>query len=169
MPVRIHQLGPADWERFRDVRLSALADTPNAFGSTLEAEEQLSNDQWMKRLERNDAVTFVAVDEDGSDGGLIVGAPYDDQAGLYAMWVASSARRRGVGAMLVGSVIEWSRSRGFNNLLLDVSDTNEAAIALYSRMGFQPTGKAGALPEPRQDVLEHQRALSLTSGVEDLS
>lgn len=141
----------------------ALADAPNAFGSTLKAEKQLSDDEWIKRLERHDAATFIAVDEDDADGGLIVAAPYDDQAGLYAMWVASSARRRGVGAMLVNSVIEWSRSRGFNNLLLDVSDTNEAAVALYSGMGFQPTGKTGTLPEPRQYVLEHQRALSLNN------
>jgi ribosomal protein S18 acetylase RimI-like enzyme len=161
MPVRVHQLRPADWKRFRHVRLSALADAPNAFGSTLEAEEQLSDDEWIERLERQDAATFVAVDDGGSDCGLIVGAPYGDQAGLYAMWVASSARRLGVGAMLVYSVIEWSRSREFERLLLDVSDTNEGAIALYSRMGFQPTGKTGTLPEPRQNVLEHQRALSL--------
>ena len=167
MTARVHQLRPADWKRFRDVRLIALADAPNAFGSTLEAEEKLSDDEWIKRLERPDTATFVAVEEDASDAGLIVAAPYDDQAGLYAMWVASSARRRGVGAMLVNSVIEWSRSRGFNNLLLDVSDTNEAAIALYSRMGFQSTGKTGTLPEPRQYVLEHQRALSLNNDAQD--
>jgi len=166
MPVKIRQLHPADWKRFRDVRLCALADTPNAFGSTLEAEEHLSDNEWIKRLERHDAATFIAVDGDGSDGGLIVAAPYDDQAGVYAMWVAASARRRGVGAMLVNSVIEWSRSRGFSNLLLDVGDTNEAAIALYTRMGFQPTGKAGTLPEPRQHVLEHQRGLSLNNQAE---
>lgn len=163
MPVRVCQLSPADWKRFREVRLSALKDAPDAFGSTLEAEEPLSDNDWIKRLERHDAATFIGVDEDESDCGLIVAAPYDDQAGLNAMWVASSARRRGVGAMLVNSVIEWSRSKGFSILLLDVSDTNEAAITLYSRMGFQPTGKTGTLPEPRQHVLEHQRARSLNN------
>ena len=163
MPVSVHQLRPANWRRFRDVRLIALADTPDAFGSTLEAEQQFSDEVWMKRLGRDNAATFVAVDEDGVDSGLIVAAPYNDQAGLYAMWVSSSVRRQGVGSMLVNSVIEWSQSRRFSKLLLDVGDTNGAAIALYSSIGFQPTGKTGTLPEPRQHVLEHQRALSLNN------
>lgn len=163
MPIVVQQLLPSDWKRFRDVRLSALADTPDAFGSTLVKEEKLSEPEWMKRLDRSDAATFVAVDEAGKDVGLIVGAPYDDQAGLYAMWVAPSTRHRGVGSILVDAVIAWSRAGGFETLLLDVSDTNVAAIALYARMGFEPTGVTGTLPEPRQHVLEHQRALSLKS------
>ena len=162
MPVKICQLHPTDWKRFREIRLCALADTPDAFGSTLEVEEHHPDSEWIYRLERHDAATFVAVDEYGLDCGLAVAAPYDDEAGLYAMWVAPSARQSGVGAMLVSSVIEWSRSRGFSTLLLDVGNANEPAIALYSSMGFQPTGKAGSLPEPRQHILEHQLGLSLS-------
>lgn len=161
--IAVQRLGADDWERGREIRMRALADAPDAFGSTLAEEEALGVADWMRRVRRRDAATFVAVADGGGDVGLAVGAGYDDQAGLFAMWVAPGNRGEGVGGALVDAVIEWATGEGFEKLFLDVGDENREAIALYASRGFLPTGITGTLPPPREQVLEHQRVLLLRS------
>jgi ribosomal protein S18 acetylase RimI-like enzyme len=78
------------------------------------------------------------------------------------MWVAPEARGHGVGEQLILAVKDWARSAGHARLLLDVADGNLPAVALYERMGFEPTGEIGSLPPPREHVAEHRRALDLS-------
>lgn len=75
--------------------------------------------------------------------------------------MAPETRRQGVGIRLVQNVIVWARAAGFEHLILDVADGNRSAIKLYERAGFQPTGRIGALPSPREHVTEHERSLPL--------
>lgn len=102
--------------------------------------------------------------EDLEDVGCVRGAPDDtdpSRAFLLSMWVAPRFRDRGIGQQLVGSVIDWARSEGFGALVLDVADDNRPAVALYAKMGFEPTGETGTLPPPREHVTEHRRILAL--------
>ena len=62
---------------------------------------------------------------------------------------------------LIDSVLEWARTNGVVELLVDVANDNEAAVSLYSRRGFGRTGKIGAFPPPREYILEHQRMMRL--------
>ncbi len=87
------------------------------------------------------------------------GAPED--AGIYGVWVAPSARGRGVGDALLATAIEHARAAGHPRAVLDVGDHNTAAQALYARHGFRPTGRTGSLPEPRTHVTEHELARDL--------
>lgn len=164
--VRVEQLGSNDWRRVREIRLQALAEDPEAFGSTLASESKLTDEHWKQRLSRADAATFVALGDRGEDIGLVVAAPYDDAAGLFSMWVSRDCRQKGIGGALVDTVIEWARLRGFGRILLDVGDRNEPAIALYGSRGFRATGTKGSLPYPRDHILEHQLELILHPGNE---
>ena len=160
--MRVDRLTSEDWQRLREIRLQALKDTPDAFGRTLEEEAAFEQSDWQRRL-TSESANFIAV-IDGIDSGLVGGAKWrgrDGVAGLFSMWVAPHARSRGVGAALVGSVIDWARHSGFERLVLDVADDNHSAIRLYARTGFEPTGATGTLPSPREHVTEHERALLL--------
>jgi ribosomal protein S18 acetylase RimI-like enzyme len=77
------------------------------------------------------------------------------------MWVAPEYRRQGVGSRLIDTVIDWARAQGFSRLALDVADHNSAAVELYARHGFAPTGETASLPPPRAHIREHRRALLL--------
>ncbi len=158
----IQRLRNGDWERLRRLRLAALADAPEFFGSTLAEAERLTEADWRAQLDR--LATFVAV-EAGTDVGMARGmaddASRDDAAYLISMWVAPEARRRGVGAALIDAIVAWATGAGYTLLLLDVADDNAPAKALYERAGFTATGVIGALPPPRGHLREHQRALRL--------
>jgi len=157
----IERLRPGDGARLRAIRLRALADAPEAFGSTLAESELRPPEDWEAQVVA--LPTFVWRDGD-ADVGMIRGAPHDgDPAAGYliSLWVAPEARGRGVGAALVGEVVAWARGSGLQRLNLDVGAHNAAARRLYERQGFVATGAVGALPSPRAHVREIEMAIEL--------
>ncbi len=161
--LTIQRMRPDDAARTRAIRLRALEEAPDAFGTTLAEDLARPPDAWRTRLESADAATYVAV-LDGLDIGMATGASYEwveGSAGLFGMWVAPEARQIGAGGQLVDAVVAWARAAGFPRILLDVGDENPPAIALYASRGFEPTGVTSSLPPPRDHVTEHQRRLAL--------
>ena len=157
----VSKLQPADWERYRELRLRSLREDPDAFWNTSEEEVGLKEEDWRKRLLENP--TYVAV-LGGEDVGAATGCPHYDRDGaaaLVGMWVAPLARGRGLACALIEEVIAWAREEGFPHLFLDVADENAAAIKLYERMGFAPTGVKNHMPPPRDHISEHELALEL--------
>lgn len=145
---RIAARGPSV---FKAVRLSALLDTPNAFGSTYARESQLTDADWVERARRWDgerAVMYLAMDGETPCG--IAGAYLDQddasRAHLISMWTAPTHRRLGVGGLLVDGIRKWASLQGGRALRLMVVSNNEAAIRFYKRLGFVLTGEAEPYP-----------------------
>jgi ribosomal protein S18 acetylase RimI-like enzyme len=145
--IEIRVLTPADWPLWRELRLAALADAPDAFSSRL-ADWQGDGDRpqrWRDRLSIPGSVNLVAV-LSGEPAGMASGVPADGGAAeLISMWVSPAARGHGVGDALVSAVGQWARQQSAGALRLAVSDGNEHAAALYRRHGFTPTGELGDL------------------------
>lgn len=159
--IAFEQLRPDEAQRLRTIRLQALQDAPDAFGTTFAEAAALALAVWTRQLV--ELPTFVAF-QDGLDVGMVRcmrdrGRP--DTAWLISMWVAPEVRRSGLGRSLVDLVVGWARSNGIRRLLLDVADLNAPAIALYDAKGFAPNGNTGTLPSPREHIREHQRELRL--------
>src|SRR5215468_326858 len=99
--IRADESGP-----LRALRLHALADAPMAFGSTLAREEAFTDEIWRERARHSavgeDRVTYVAEDADQWIG-LVTGMKETSEDArqvrfeLHSMFVAPSARGRGVG------------------------------------------------------------------------
>ncbi|MFJ9855703.1 GNAT family N-acetyltransferase [Streptomyces sp. NPDC101150] len=141
-------LGPDNWSAWRALRLTALAEAPYAFGSTL-AEWQGDGDReerWRARLGMRGSHNVIAVLE-GRPVGMVSGVPAEepDTAELISMWVGPRARGRGVGDRLIGEVERWALQRHARKLMLSVMPDNPAALALYERHGFTGTEKLGDL------------------------
>ena len=159
--MEIQRLSVEEGARLRAIRLCALRDAPNSFGTTFEESAMWPPEVWAKQLAGTAA--FVAIGGD-SDVGLVRGVPdgrAKDTARLSSLWVAPEARSTGVGASLIDALVEWARSKGFGQLQLGVNDDNVSAIALYTRKGFEPNGEVGTLPPPREHLRKHQRILKL--------
>lgn len=145
--MQILRAGPDDWERLRDLRLRALVDAPEAFGSTHEREAAQSQDDWRAFADGWEGTAhqavFVTADDGGRWMGLAVGVVREADlslANLYAMWVDPAARGMGAGRLLVGSVVAWAGGAGAERLELCVTEANDQALALYRSSGFEPTG-----------------------------
>lgn len=141
-------LTPGDWAVWRELRLAALRDAPEAFSARL-SDWQGGGDReerWRARLDIPGSVNLVAV-LDGRPAGMASGVPAGPQtAELISLWVSPAARRRGVGEHLVGEVARWARRSGAGVLRLALAEGNGRAAALYRRCGFRPTGETALAP-----------------------
>ena len=102
---------------------------------------------WFGReLDNEDVALWVAV-----RAGAIVGYAYgrleerdwnqllDACGALHDIWVEEAERRHGVAAALVEAVIAALVAKGAPRVVLHTAAKNEAAQALFARLGFRPT------------------------------
>ncbi|MGH3392782.1 MAG: GNAT family N-acetyltransferase [Actinomadura sp.] len=156
--IAVRALDVEDWSLYRAVRLAALADTPEAFLSTLSHEQAFATDVWRSRLEERNM--FIAED-DGAARGLVGVRPRGpDLAEIVSMWVHPTARGRGVGDLLVRTALTWAYERDIPEVQLWAAEGNEHAERLYERHGFRRTGTVQPIPD-REGVLEFSMSRSL--------
>jgi len=155
-----------EWPAYRTIRLRALADAPDAFGSTLAAEEALAPETWAARLARG-ATSDIDRALAAEINGLLVGLAWakedgDDPAivNLFQMWVAPEARGQGVAGALLGEALRWARERGAQAMQLGVTCTNTSAVRLYERAGFVEAGVREPL-RPGSALMEQRMRLTL--------
>lgn len=82
---------------------------------------------------------YLAADEGGviGFGGVMV---VGDEAHVTNLLVTPDARGRGIGLKLMIGLIEAAMEEGARHLTLEVRSKNEAARALYARLGLAPVG-----------------------------
>lgn len=145
MGVRV-VTGDGGWPLWRDARLAALTDAPQAFKSRPEDWDRGGEDAWRERYATPGAHNLVA-SLDGRTVGMARGVPEGDGiAALHSVWVAPGARGHGVGDRLITAVETWARRTGARTLRLEVLPGNDTAIALYRRHGFALAAQRGVVP-----------------------
>ena len=107
-----------------------------------------------EELENPTAVFLAAEDDAGELFGyagmhVVCGEGYIDNVA-----VCPEARRRGVGRLLVQSLVQWLREHEGVFLTLEVRPSNEPAISLYGSLGFEEVGRRPRFYEcPTEDAL----------------
>lgn len=125
------RLGPDDWADFREIRLRSLADSPDAFGSTLEREQGFSEADWRQRL----SVPVYVVDDPRP---VAIGGTFDNHGTLHVwgMWTDPDHRGHGHARALLDALIPADTPAQ-----LDVNVSNGGARTAYERYGFVGTGR----------------------------
>jgi RimJ/RimL family protein N-acetyltransferase len=138
---QIRRLMPADAPLFREIRLEALQQAPEAFGSSFEQECSQSLAQFEAILTKADVFgAFREADLLGMAGYRRQdGAKRAHKGFLWGMYVRASARGTGVAKPLVEAVLAHARER-VELVQLSVVKENEAAQRLYRRCGFVAYG-----------------------------
>jgi ribosomal protein S18 acetylase RimI-like enzyme len=155
--MEIRKPHPDEWKKVRDIRLRALEMDPDAYGQTLEKAATHDEAHWRTRADPPDGAAFVAVDDEGRFVGMASGAPAPNRptsAGLFGMWVAPEARRKGIARALIDAVETWARAAGFATIGLGVTTTNDAAIELYEDVGYSDTGERFPLRDDTELVIQ---------------
>jgi len=88
----------------------------------------------LARLHSDNGVYLVAWDGDEPLGHARLA--FKDPPELQDVEVRAEHRRRGVGSTLTRAAEDEARRRGHERLRLTVSDANDAAQALYRRLGY---------------------------------
>jgi ribosomal protein S18 acetylase RimI-like enzyme len=146
--MKVRQVEPDEWRRWREVRLRMLREDAANFGSRYEDAVREPDAWWKTWVAEADgtAKVLLAADEDeawiGAVGGFVRVDP--SEVHLISLWVAPEARGRGVAQALIRELAQWTLSRGAERILLFVQEANAPARALYRRLGFEQAGT----PEP---------------------
>jgi predicted GNAT family acetyltransferase len=136
VPEGLRRLTPDDWAVLRDVRLRALADSPDAFGSTLARERDLDEKEWRRRCVR----PVWVVEADG--GAVAMAGAFSDDGVLqvWGMWTDPGHRGRGHARALLDALVGEAVAAG-HPVGLHVNLTNPGARAFYEAYGFVGTGQ----------------------------
>src|SRR5690606_350737 len=103
--VTVRPCAPSEWELWRELRLRALADAPDAFAEQEAKARARPEVDWRAFVApRPDAVRLLAWDGATAVGMVVVVAALPPaRSHVYAMWVAPAARRRGIGRALLAT------------------------------------------------------------------
>lgn len=149
----------ADWAAYRQIRLRALREAPDAYCSTYDRERSFAEEVWRDRMAAGR--TYLARDRNGTLVGTATGVPGEDDAyEVVAMFVAPQARGRGCAEQLLDAVADRAREAEAERLVLHVTDGNESARRCYTRYGFTETGRQWPM-ERNPGLTEVELALPL--------
>lgn len=132
----------------------ALEDVPQI----AELEKICFSDPWSgqsiaSELENPLSLWLVACD-DGVIAGYVGSQSVMGWADMMNLAVHPDYRRRGVGEALVSALESGLSGNGVSVLTLEVRQSNENAIALYKKMGFEQVGvRPGYYRHPKENAL----------------
>lgn len=95
-----------------------------------------SEQAWAEELAAEHGHVLVARDADGTVGGVATLRCVAGAADLDRIVVDPALRGRGIGRRLLDAGLAWADAAGADQVMLEVEDGNEPALALYERTGF---------------------------------
>ena len=137
-------LGAPDAEAYRVLRLTALATSPEAFGSSHEEEAELSLESFRARVVTTGRNVIFGAFADNRLVGMAGFAASErvkerHKGTLWGVFLMPEWRGRGLGDRLIARVIEHANEHVLV-LQASVVATNQRARQAYVRFGFVPYG-----------------------------
>ncbi|TYL38410.1 N-acetyltransferase [Natronococcus pandeyae] len=120
--------------------------TDRAQGIPPTGEERIRN--WLETIAEN-SVNVVTYHGENVVGHAVLVPDTDDPSAIdepgdveweLAIFVLQDYQRAGIGTMLLNHLLGYASDRGIEHVWLTVERWNTPAIALYERVGFEPTG-----------------------------
>ena len=127
---------------FRQLRLQALKESPQAFGSTYVDAMERSPESWTTQSDGtsrgSDRSTFIAFTDEYPIG---LSALYrlespQDVGELMQVWVSPDFRRKAVAGALMDVVFYWAEKNNFRAIAAGIRASNAGAMRFYQKYGF---------------------------------
>lgn len=118
-----------------------LARYPEEFTISLAQEEE-----WIEGRLADDRMVFLASFVDGEEVGMCELSPAGNgrkaaHRGEVAISILSSFQSLGLGSAMLSTLITLAPTMGYSQIELSVSQENVKAKGLYSKLGFEETGR----------------------------
>ena len=160
--ARVRRRSPAT--RRRSSRsLSAVGAEPEGWLLSDPSRRSVADERrYIRSVRRHPDAALLVAELDGEIVGRLSMArdPHPSSAHVadFGLMVAAAHRRRGIGTALLAGAEEWARGAGIRKLELHVFPHNDAAIALYEKVGYEREGyRARPLP-PAGRALRRRRS-----------
>ena len=140
--LTIRSLEPKDWQKYRALRLAALKQDPDAFGSTHEETLKKSEEQWELELTSAKGKKLFAEIKGQLAGMAGVYFEKDNEgekvANLFGVYTDPTYRGYGIATKLIKALIIAIKTDGTaNRLELSVNQDAASAVRLYEKLGFK--------------------------------
>ncbi|MFS0781063.1 N-acetyltransferase family protein [Bacillus sp. 1P06AnD] len=142
MDIRI--LKTSDAECYRKLRLEALQNNPESFGSSYEEEKAYSVDMYKNRLDSNytfgafknkELIGIVTLFQEGRH-------KLKHKASIFALYVSPEKRGLQIGKHLMDEAIKKAKGLdGIEQIQLSVVASNAPAKKVYASLGFHTFGR----------------------------
>jgi ribosomal protein S18 acetylase RimI-like enzyme len=144
--IEIVELPVEEWRAYRQLRLEALQESPQAFGSSYKDQLEKPDSFWQSRLEEaangeKSWLLFARVGDQpvgmiGAFLGGIENPEASDQAFIIAMYVTPAWRGRSISRLLMHAILSTLKDHDIHTVRLGVNVEQTVALHLYERFGF---------------------------------
>ncbi len=143
--MEIIKLNPEDWGKLKNIRLEALKEEGDAFGSSYTESATHSDEEWQRKLASPKNPTMVVCDEGQAIG--MAGAYQEKGANVkhityvWGVYLRKSYRGKGLGQKLMEALLdEIAKNTGIEKINLNVNTSRLSAIKIYEKLGFKIIG-----------------------------
>lgn len=137
--IQIIKLPPERWNEYKTLRLRALQDDPQAFGSSYAKEVEDSDEIWQEKTNDN---LFFASDGNNLVGMMGIWQSSEDKknktANVFGVYVVPEFRGQGISKMLMQALLDQLKTNpDITKLKLTVNRDQLTAVKLYEGFGFE--------------------------------
>jgi GNAT superfamily N-acetyltransferase len=138
--IIVRVLDESEWSLYRDIRLSALAESPGSFTATLADESDRDEQFWRDRMTRSYRLLAERGElPQGNSLGPDEHVP--TAAEVFGLYVVPEARSTGVSWRLIEATVDLAIQAGYTQLYYWVGTDNARAIGFGKNFGFGTTDR----------------------------
>lgn len=139
--ITIRRLKQGEAGFYRELRLQALRESPEAFGTSLADALARDAQSWIDQAEASasgpDRATWIVIAERPAGLAALYRDATDPNVGeLIQMWVAPELRGGQAAGELLGAILRWAGENGFRRVRAEVMAGNARALGFYRKCGF---------------------------------
>jgi ribosomal protein S18 acetylase RimI-like enzyme len=145
--IEIVTLQRTEWQQYRDLRLRALKEEPQAYASTYRENADKPDSYWTERLDEASSgqTQWLVFAKQGDNLVGMVGAfmkDHTDIVDIIAVYVAKEARGKGIAKKLMNAImVKIKENKQVRKMRVGVNPEQVPALNLYKSLGFIITKK----------------------------
>lgn len=161
--TKIIKLSPEKWKLYKEIRLKALREEPQAFNTSLDEAKTYKKEKWVKRA--SSPFNFAAVIRKKPVGTISCYITEENSkkvAHIVGVFVLNNFRRKKIGYKLFNTLLDKIKEdKTIEKAELYVNKKQEAAINMYKKLGFKISGEKTSVMGDGLEHEEHKMTLDL--------